>query len=241
METGIVEWEFQRWAKFLYDWHEKKINWGPVWSSYFWKYATYGLVLPQNYFISQAKKKMNCFTEMCLWNCNCVILNQHSSCKQQHMQTHVVCARYTELGKSGEQMSSVPDQLQREVGRSRNTAVQADNRNAQGGDGGQWDGRREREREGWIREWSATRERDTCWETLWNFVSCKEESVCACEADGQTEAVFSSCRPRCYVSSMWHIQPVHGAKNTAASSPSSSSSSSSTQTWSPGPQRQVTT
>lgn len=67
-------------------------------------------------------------------------------------------------------------------------------------------------REGWIREWNGTRVGDTCRETLWNFVSCKEESVCACETDGQTEAVFSSCRPRCYVSSMWHIQPVHGAK-----------------------------
>lgn len=86
---------------------------------------------------SGKEKRIDWVTKMCLLNCNCVILNQGSSSKQQHMKAHTVCARYAELGKSGEQMSSVPDQLQREVGRSRYTAVRADDRNAQGGDGGQ--------------------------------------------------------------------------------------------------------
>lgn len=162
-------------------------------------------------FNMSAKEKEMIVTKMSLSYCNYVILNQRSSCNQ-HTQTHMICARNNELGKSGEQMSSVPDQLQRVVGKSHNAAFQADNKHVQGGDGGSGDGRRVKSREGWIREWNGTRVGDTCRETLWNFVSCKEESVCACETDGQTEAVFSSCRPRCYVSSMWHIQPVHGAK-----------------------------
>lgn len=41
-------------------------------------------------------------------------------------------------------MSSVPDQLQRDVGKSRNAAVQADNKHVQDGDGGWGDGRREK-------------------------------------------------------------------------------------------------
>lgn len=47
------------------------------------------------------------------------------------MQTHMICththrARYSELGNSEEQMSSVSDQLQRKVGKSHNTAAEED-------------------------------------------------------------------------------------------------------------------
>lgn len=90
-----------------------------------------------------AKEKEMIVTKMSLSYCNYVILNQRSSCNQ-HTQTHMICARNNELGKSGEQMSSVPDQLQRVVGKSHNAAFQADNKHVQGGDGGLGDGRREK-------------------------------------------------------------------------------------------------
>lgn len=52
-------------------------------------------------------------------------------------------------------------------------------------------------------------------ETLGNVVSCEEGGKKKGVCDRQTETVFSSLRPRSYVSSMWHIQPVHGGKNIA--------------------------
>lgn len=100
-------------------------------------------------------------------------------------------------------MSSVPDQLQGEVGRSRNTAAreqatemcreEMEDSETDGGKKQRGMNQRVKRHQGGGHMLGDTLE----------LCQLREgKCVCACETDGQTEAVFSSCRPRCYVSSM---------------------------------------
>lgn len=145
-----------------------------------------------------------------------------STCKRTwYVHTHIHSARYSELGKSEEQMSSVSVQLQRNVGKSHNTAAGEDKKNVRRGERG-W-GRQTEEKkseEGRVRERNGQQGGgDTHGGRHSGTLSAarkeKKKGVC----DRQTETVFSSRRARSYVSSMWHIQPVHGGKNTAAPPP----------------------
>lgn len=143
------------------------------------------------------------------------------------MYTHTHSARYSKLGKSEKQMSSVSDQLQRNVGKSHNTAAEEDKKNVRGGERG-W-GRQTEEKkseEGRVRDRNGQRgggDRRGGRHSGTLSAARKEEKKGVC--DRQTETVFSSRRPRSYVSSMWHIQPVHGLKNTAVPCPTAPSSS----------------